>query len=106
MSDFSLAELKLLVSREPGPCVSIYMPIDRANARPQQETARLNHFLKQAEGQLVEMEMRRADAEEILEPARTLISNDDFWQQPREGNIPSQGNCVNPSVDVGNIDGI
>ncbi|MHB8628416.1 MAG: baeRF3 domain-containing protein [Aggregatilineales bacterium] len=85
MSDFSLAELKLLVSQEIGPCVSIYMPIDRTSVRPQQETARLNHFLKQAEGQLIEMEMRRPDAEAILAPARSLISNDDFWLPPREG---------------------
>lgn len=85
MTNFSLAELKVLASWETGPCVSIYMPIDRTNVRPQQETARLNHFLKQAEGQLIEMEMRRPDAEAILAPARALISNDDFWRQPREG---------------------
>src|SRR5579859_1518891 len=85
MSDFSLAELKQLVSCETGPYVSIYMPIDATTVRPQQQTARLNHFIKQAEGKLIEMETSPADAEAILAPARTLISIDDFWRQPREG---------------------
>ena len=85
MSDFSLAELKLLALQETGPCVSIYMPLDRTNERPEQETSRLIHSLKQAEGQLIEMKVSRIDSEAILAPARALINNEDFSRQPREG---------------------
>jgi hypothetical protein len=85
MSDFSLSELKQLLSRGAGPCVSIYLPIDPTNVRAGQVTARLNHLLKQAEEQLVEMAMLRPDAQSILEPARLLNTNDEFWQQPRQG---------------------
>src|SRR5216684_7796740 len=85
MADFSLAELKQLVSHQTGLCVSIYMPIDRAKFRPQQGTARLNHFLKQAEGQLVETGMSHPDAQAVLAPAHSLHDNNDFWQQPCEG---------------------
>ncbi len=85
MTEFSLAELRLLVSQETGPCVSIYLPIDPTQVRPEQETARLNHFLKQAEGQLIAMEMRRRDAQAILAPAHSLVDNNDFWRQSREG---------------------
>ena len=85
MTNFSIEELKVLASQEIGPCVSIYMPIDRKNVRPEQETDRLNRFLKQAEERLIEMEMRRPYAEAILEPAHTLIASDDFWHQPRDG---------------------
>ena len=52
MTDFSLAELKLVATQDTAPCISIYMPVDRTNTRPQQESARLNHFLKQTEGSL------------------------------------------------------
>src|SRR5579871_1073328 len=85
MTDFSLAELKVLAAREAGPCVSIYMPIERTNVRREQQTARLNHFLKQAEGQLIERDMGRPDAQAILEPARVLLDDNDFWRQPRDG---------------------
>jgi|SRR5579859_5893495 len=85
MSDFSLVELKELVARETSPCVSIYMPIERARFKPQQGTARLHHFLKQAEGQLVETGMSHPDAQDVLAPGRALLDDHDFWQQPREG---------------------
>ena len=85
MTDFSVAELKQLAAQETGPCISIYMPIDPTNVRPQQETDRLNHFLKQAEAQLMETGMRRPEAEAFLAPAHQLVSNTDFWRQPRQG---------------------
>jgi len=35
MTDFSLAELKLVATQDTAPCISIYMPVDRTNTRPQ-----------------------------------------------------------------------
>jgi hypothetical protein len=85
MTNFSLAELKLLAAHGTAPCVSIYMPVNRINARPLQDAARLNHFIKQAEGQIVTMGLSQTEAEAILAPARELSSNHSFWHQPRAG---------------------
>ncbi len=85
MTDFSISELKTLVSHESGECVSLYMPIQRENGQTREAHIRLKNLLRDAETQLGAMNVSRDDATAILAPGHALLDNADFWSQSREG---------------------
>jgi hypothetical protein len=77
--------IQTLIEEQSTPQISIYLPTHKAGAEVQQNTIRLKNALAQAEEQLVERGMRRAEAQELLEPASNLVSDHDFWMHQSDG---------------------
>ena len=65
-------ELKDLAENPKGPCVSIFMPTHFKGPETQQNPIRLKNLLREAEQRLVELEIRPAEARELLAPAAAL----------------------------------
>ncbi len=85
MSEFSREELKALVEEQIPPCVSIYMPTYQQEGQLRQDESRFRNLLREAEDRLLETDIDREGAEQILEPARQLLNDRDFWDERREG---------------------
>lgn len=84
MAILSTTELKTLVEQPTGHCVSIFLPTHIAGPNIQQDPIRFKNLVSQAEAELVENGMRRADAEKFLQPAKDL-DQPDFWRHQRDG---------------------
>lgn len=86
MNDFlSKNRLKELAQINQYPCVSIYMPTHRLGAETQQDPIRLRNLLDQAQEQLIEIGLRRPQAEAILTPALQLLDDHEYWQHQSDG---------------------
>jgi release factor family 3 len=85
MSEFSREELKALVEEQIPPCVSIYMPTVQQEGRLREDESRFRNLLREAEDRLLESDVDREGAEQILGPARQLLEDRDFWDERREG---------------------
>jgi hypothetical protein len=85
MELFPREELKTLVKRREGPCVSIYMPTHRAFPETKQDPIRFKNLLRQAEERLKAVGLRSPDAKKLLKPARALIKDGLFWQYQGDG---------------------
>lgn len=80
------ADLRELVEKDGTWHVSIYMPTHRAAGREQQQDPiRLKNLLSQAENKLLEYNVNRTDAEEMLKPAQELLEDRKFWQHQSDG---------------------
>jgi hypothetical protein len=77
--------LKGLVEGRKGPCVSIFMPTHCKGPETQQDPIRLKNLIREAEQQLVELEVRPAEARDWLAPAGALLDNADLWQHQSNG---------------------
>jgi hypothetical protein len=66
--------LKGLVEGRKGPCVSIFMLTHCKGPETQQDTIRLKNLIREAEQQLVELEVRPAEARDRLAPAGALLA--------------------------------
>ncbi len=78
-------EIGALIEKSGSLCVSIYLPTHRLGPETQQDPIRLKNLLKQSEESLRNSGLRRADADKILEPARSLLSDRVFWQHQSDG---------------------
>jgi hypothetical protein len=78
-------ELETLIAHQGKPAVSIYLPTTRIPTRVQAETLQFKNLIREAEEQLAQFEMRGPDVRAILEPARQLITDSDFWRHPQDG---------------------
>ncbi len=80
MNSLSIQELKNLVETTEIPCVSLYIPMQKAGAEIRQNPIRFKNLIREAEERLDKMEMRHTDAVDFLQPAKELDTNE-FWQQ-------------------------
>ena len=78
-------ELKILMQKQAGACVTLYMPTHRGGAEAQQNPIRLKNLLRQVEEKLLEGGLRPAEMEKLLEPVQALVKNTPFWKQQSEG---------------------
>lgn len=74
-----------LSAHREGPHVSIFLPTVRAGQETQQNPIRLKNLLRDAAGRLQERGLEKAEAEELLAPARELVDDYDFWQHQADG---------------------
>jgi hypothetical protein len=79
------AELDALLAEHEDLCASIYMPAYRAGRETLQNPTQFKKLLTEVEEQLVAQGLRAPVAREWLEPARTLIEDQHFWQHQSEG---------------------
>lgn len=68
-----------------GPHVSIYLATERAGPRTRENPTRLKNLVRSAEEELLAAGMRPTEARDLLEPARALEEDYDFWQHQSEG---------------------
>lgn len=78
-------ELKALLHATDYPCISVYLPVDRADVGNQKNPTRLNNLLRQAETELTSTGGDKGGAQKILEPARRLVDDSDFWKHKQDG---------------------
>jgi hypothetical protein len=68
-------DLRTLMGKYKGLCVSIYMPTHRAGRGIQQDSIRLKNLLGEAEEALTLSGLRTPEAQELLEPAEKLLQD-------------------------------
>lgn len=85
MNTLSQDELKTLLGKQQGLCVSIFMPTFRTGVEGQQNQIRFRNLLRRAEEKLLAGGMRSQEVKEFLEPAQALIGNVLFWRRQSDG---------------------
>jgi Bacterial archaeo-eukaryotic release factor family 7 len=85
MNLLSTDELKALMEKREGPCVSVFMPTHRTGPETQQDRIRFKNLLKQAEERLTHNGLRGPNAKELLEPAQVLVQDSLFWSHQSDG---------------------
>jgi hypothetical protein len=85
MNVFSQDELKALMGKHQGLCVSIFMPTYRTGAESQQNPIRFRNLLRTAEEKLLAGGLRPQEIKELLEPAQALPGNVLFWRKQSDG---------------------
>ena len=78
-------ELRKLISKPGGVCVSIYMPTYRVGRETEQGPIRLKNLLKEAEEHLLNSDLRTPQIRTLLEPAELLLVDGLFWQYQSDG---------------------
>jgi hypothetical protein len=79
------AQLRKLLETGAEPCVSIFMPTHRQGRDTRQDPTHLKNLLREAEDKLVTQGMRGTEARDLLEPARLLLDDPNFWQFNDQG---------------------
>ncbi|MFA7078456.1 MAG: hypothetical protein WC147_08635 [Syntrophomonas sp.] len=77
-------DLTVLMGKQDGVCITIYMPTYRAGAEIQQGRIRLKNLLQEAGKRLIGGGMRSPQAKLLLDPAQQLVLDNQFWQQQRD----------------------
>ena len=85
MSLLSTNELRTLMERREGPCVSIFLPSHRMGPETQQDRIRFKNLLKVAEEKLIQNGLRAPQAKDLLQPAQALIQDNLFWSHQSDG---------------------
>ncbi len=78
-------ELKTLIQKPEGPCISIYMPTHRMFPETKQDPIRFKNLLREAEERLKQAGLRSPEAKKLLKPAKALIKDSLFWQYQADG---------------------
>ena len=86
MNDFfNNQDLETLLSHQGKPAVSIYLPTTRIPTRVQAESLQFKNLVRDAEEELAKFDLRGPEVREMLEPARALIGNTEFWRHQKDG---------------------
>lgn len=85
MNILSRDDLRTLLRKHEGLCVSVYMPTHRMGREVQQGPIRLKNLLGEAEEHLLASGLRALEAEGLLEPAQKLLRDGLFWQHQSDG---------------------
>jgi len=78
-------EIRTLMEKREGPCVSMFLPTYRAGQDMQQNPIRLRNMMRRAEEKLTATGMRVPEARALLEPVGALVNNAIFWRRQSDG---------------------
>lgn len=78
-------DVRELIQHGQNTCVSIFMPTHRMGPDTWQNHIRFKNLLNEAERQLAAREIRTPEARDLLEPARRLIDDPNFWRFQADG---------------------
>ena len=78
-------QLKFLLEKRQGFCVSVFLPAHRAGPETRQDPIRLKNLIKEAENRLIASGQKATKAREMLAPARQLAQRGGFWRQQQDG---------------------
>ena len=80
------ADLKRLATWSASPCISIYMPTHQVGSEHAgEDRTRFKNLLQSCHDQLAPMGLKPAEIGAVLEPARSLLDNTEFWLHQGEG---------------------
>ena len=92
MNELTKDELTALMEKQTGPCVSILMPTHRLGKETLQDPIRFKNLIREAENRLIASGPQKEDffpqateVGELLEPARQLLEDSNFWQHQMDG---------------------
>ncbi|HEU5100432.1 MAG TPA: hypothetical protein VFU22_15495, partial [Roseiflexaceae bacterium] len=83
--NLSRDELRTLIEPLAGPCISLFLPIERAEPARHHNPVRLENLLRQAEQRLSEYGLDQPAAHELLAPAYRLLEDRAFWAYQSDG---------------------
>jgi hypothetical protein len=78
-------QLRSIIQAGVTPAVSLFMPTHVAGRDVRQDPIELKNLLRQAEDKLAASGMRPTEARDMLEPARLLLEDNEFWQHSEGG---------------------
>ncbi len=78
-------DLRRLSTAGPGPCISLFLPTQRAGAEAGQGRIRLKNLLTEAGRRLRSLGLRSPEAAELLSPAVALLKDPIFWKHQADG---------------------
>ena len=84
MIPLSQSELQKLATESNSPCISIYMPAEKAGAETRKNSILFKNLLSEAEEKVAEM-FDKSELRESLQSAESYIENYDFWQHQDSG---------------------
>ena len=79
------SEFEILMEPQHGPCISLFLPAERAGVETQQNPLRLRQLIREAESHLLLNNLPVLQIEDLLQPIRTLLDYDPFWLHPDDG---------------------
>lgn len=79
------SELRSIATEHHEHCVSMYLPTHRAGLEVQQDPIRLKNLIASARDELIDLGLRREDADSFLAPAKALLTDSDFWAHGERG---------------------
>lgn len=85
MDIFTRDDLKELIEKQSGPCLSLYMPTYRGWKDAQQNPIRYKNLLSKAEDLWKAVSSEEKVPKDIFEPARNLVEDFSFWQHQSDG---------------------
>ena len=85
MDTLSKHELRTLLEKQEGACVSFFLPTRRGGVESQQDELRLRHQIRDAENRLLLENLRSTEVEKLLEPLNMLLEDGDFWMHTVDG---------------------
>jgi len=85
MDLLSKSEIKNLVKKNSNPCISIYMSAHREWNGLEQDIIRFKNLLNKVEKNLAEKNFRLEQINDLLHPAKNLLSDRDFWNHQSDG---------------------
>ena len=85
MSLLSMNELRVLIEKPEGLCVSVFMPTHRAGEQTRQDPIRLKNLIREAEERLIGTGLTARETKELLKPVKGLLRDDFFWQHQSDG---------------------
>lgn len=85
MYTLSREELKVLLDKQTGLCISIFMPTYRTGVEIQQNQIRFRNLIRNMEDKLLAYKLRPQEVKNILEPAQALMGNVLFWRRQSDG---------------------
>jgi hypothetical protein len=78
-------DIRTLLEERDGPCISIYLPMERAGKETRQNAIRFKNALSAAEERLAEYDLHEGAIEEILKPLTDRFGDNAFWQHQSDG---------------------
>jgi Bacterial archaeo-eukaryotic release factor family 7 len=85
MDRLSKNEIKTLLEKREGTCVSIFLPTSRGGVESQQDELRLRHQIRDTENRLLLENLRSTEVGKLLEPLNALLEDGEFWLHTIEG---------------------
>jgi hypothetical protein len=85
MDSLNKAEIKNLIKKNSNPCISIYMPAHREWNGHEQDIIRFKNLINKVERNLTERNFRLEQINNLLHPAKNLLSDRNFWNHQSDG---------------------
>jgi hypothetical protein len=82
MDRLSKNEITMLLEKQKGSCVSIFLPTSRGGVESQKDQLRLRHQIRDAENRLLLDNLRSTEVEKLLEPLHALFADGDSGCTP------------------------